>query len=110
MLPQRWQGDYKDESEHYVNKVAKEKVALNEDERWLEAEIDEHINTPEEHYAHVKEMELIRNMMKQMRADHEEKIQSAKEERDKQVSDLKKQMSEIEERLKALNSDRDSSS
>lgn len=50
--------------ENYVNKAAQEKVAQEDDERWLEAELDENILSPEEVFAKKREKELLRNMLK----------------------------------------------
>lgn len=90
-------------NQRYVNKAAKEHLVIPDDERWLEAEIDENINTPQERYAHAHEMELIKKMMREMRQEHSEKLKSAKTERDNQVSELRKQMSQLESKIKSLN-------
>lgn len=48
----------------HVNAAAKENVAKDDDERWLEAELDENILSPEEVFAKQREQELLRKMAK----------------------------------------------
>lgn len=86
----------------YVNKVAKKKVEQGDDERWLEAEIDENINTPEERYAHAREIEALKKLVSQLKDKHAEDLQEAVQERNKELSDLKKQMSELQEKMSKL--------
>lgn len=51
---------------NHVNKAAKENLAKEDDERWLEAELDENILSPEEIFAKKKEREQLREMAKKV--------------------------------------------
>lgn len=95
-------------AQRFVNKKAAEKVLKNEDDtRWLEAEIDENINTPEERYAHEREVRLLKQMVGELQKDHSQKMENMKAARDKEVADLKKQMTSLEARLKHIQGQKD---
>lgn len=88
--------------DRYVNKVAKKKLQEQDDPHWLEAEIDENINTPEERYAHAREVENLRRMVKALCSEQGNKLEDAVREREDQIKDLKAQMSSLESRLSEL--------
>lgn len=92
-------------AQRFVNKKAAEKVTQNEDDvRWLEAEIDANINSPEELYAHEREVRILKSMVSQLQEDHSKKLDNMKADRDREVESLKQQMSSIEDRLRNLQS------
>ncbi|CCW60512.1 unnamed protein product [Phytomonas sp. EM1] len=59
-------------SDKYVNKRIQQKLLIDDDGHWVEAEIDKNINVPEERYAHQKEMELLKKMTKMLGTEKEE--------------------------------------
>lgn len=85
----------------YTNRKAKEKLQ-NQDEHWLEAEMDRTINTPEERYAHEQEMRLIRKMMEEITENHDLKLAKAKEERDREITRLRAEIEGLENRMNSL--------
>ncbi|KPI86174.1 hypothetical protein ABL78_4763 [Leptomonas seymouri] len=89
-------------SQNYVNKVAKKKVEEGDDERWLEAELDENINTPEERYARSREIERLRKLVSEMDAKHAGHLQEAVRERKSQVDLLKKQVDDLQQKIELL--------
>ncbi|KAG5493821.1 hypothetical protein JKF63_01653 [Porcisia hertigi] len=89
-------------SSSYVNKAAKKKVQEGDDERWLEAEMDKNIVTPEERYAHAREVETLKRMVSQLKEEHKENIEEAKRVQSKELDDIKKEMSELQQRLVKL--------
>ncbi|CAJ1023212.1 hypothetical protein Q4I30_003113 [Leishmania utingensis] len=89
-------------STDYVNKAAKKKVEEGDDERWLEAEIDKNISTPEERYAHAREVEVLKRMVSQLKEDHKENIEEAVRERNKELDHLKKEMNDLQQKISKL--------
>lgn len=89
-------------NDNYVNKVAKKKVEEGDDERWLEAELDENINTPEERYARSREIERLKKLVKALDEKHAENLEEAVRERKSQVDLLKKQVAQMQNTIEEL--------
>ncbi|KPA82062.1 putative mitochondrial hypothetical protein [Leptomonas pyrrhocoris] len=88
--------------DNYVNKVAKKKVEEGDDERWLEAELDENINTPEERYARSREVERLKRLVKELDEKHAGNLEEAVRERKAQVDLLKKQVAVLQQKIEVL--------
>ncbi|KAG5467743.1 hypothetical protein LSCM4_00822 [Leishmania orientalis] len=86
----------------YVNKAAKKKVEDGDDERWLEAEMDKNIITPEERYAHAREVEALKRMVAQLKDEHKDNLEEAARERNKELEALKKEMSDLQQKISKL--------
>lgn len=82
------------------NKAAGKKIANRENESWLEAELDENVNTPEERYAHEKEIRRLRAMVDKIDANHSADVERIKKEQDADVKRLKAEMVQLEKRIK----------
>ncbi|KAG5468145.1 hypothetical protein LSCM1_02119 [Leishmania martiniquensis] len=94
-IPSRFSSDY-------VNKAAKKKVQEGNDERWLEAEMDKNILTPEERYAHAREVEALKRMVAQLKEEHKDNLEEAARERNKELETLKKEMGELQQKISRL--------
>ncbi|GET92147.1 hypothetical protein, conserved [Leishmania tarentolae] len=86
----------------YVNNAAKKRIEEGQDERWLEAEMDENINTPEERYAHAREIEALKRMVSQLKEEQKDNLEVAKRDRNKELDSLKKQMSELQQKISKM--------
>ncbi|KEG15642.1 hypothetical protein DQ04_00011090 [Trypanosoma grayi] len=80
----------------------KHKVNLDDDDRWIEAEFDEKLRTPEERYAHERQREIMKSLIKKVRVDHHEKLKSAVDERNQKIDSIKDQIAEMEKKLQDL--------
>lgn len=89
-------------SSDYVNKAAKKKVEEGDDERWLEAEMDKNISTPEERYAHAREIEALKRMVSQLKEEHKDNLEEVKRDRSKELDRLKEEMSELQQKISNL--------
>ncbi|KAK7197603.1 hypothetical protein NESM_000710900 [Novymonas esmeraldas] len=89
---------------NYVNKKAKKNVDDGGDGRWMEAENDENINTPEERYAHAREVEALKRLVSQLKEEHEGNIEEAVRDRNKELDTLKKQMSDLQDKISKITS------
>ena len=89
-------------NDQYVNKVAKKKVEEGDDERWLEAELDENINTPEERYARSREIERLKKLVKALDEKHAENLEVAVRERKSQVDMLKQEVAKMQSKIEEL--------
>jgi peptidoglycan hydrolase CwlO-like protein len=87
--------------DNYVNKVAKKKVEDGDDERWLEAELDENINTPEERYARAREVERLKKLVEALNDKHAESLEAVQEHKS-QVEALKKQVAQMQNKIEEL--------
>ncbi|ORC93282.1 uncharacterized protein TM35_000011590 [Trypanosoma theileri] len=81
---------------------AKRKVNLDDDDRWLEAEFDEKLRSPEERYAHERQRDLMKKLISKLRDEHTDNLKNAVDERNKKIEDIKRQMSEMEKKLEHL--------
>ncbi|KAH9598740.1 hypothetical protein LSM04_000693 [Trypanosoma melophagium] len=81
---------------------AKRKVNLDDDDRWLEAEFDEKLRSPEERYAYERQRELMKSLMAKLRTEHTDNLKSAVDERNEKIEDIKRQMAEMEKRLEEM--------
>ncbi|CAD2216922.1 hypothetical protein, conserved [Angomonas deanei] len=90
---------------NYTNKRAAENIKLGDEERWLEAELDENILAPEEHYARQKDLERMRLLLKKVNEHHDKKIENIKKEKDDELKALKKQMEDLHKKMKDLEDD-----
>ena len=76
-----------------------------EDERWLEAELDEATKhkTPEERYAAEQQKRVLAKMMAKMRDEHKEhvevKVKETKDKHAEEVNELKAQLKAIQDKL-----------
>lgn len=89
-------------SDNYVNKVAKKKVEDGDDERWLEAELDENINTPEERYARSREIERLKKLVQSLDEKHAVNLEEAVKDRKSQVDLLKAQVEQMQQKIEEL--------
>ncbi|KAF8276452.1 hypothetical protein TcBrA4_0131680 [Trypanosoma cruzi] len=80
----------------------KRKVNLDDDDRWLEAEFDEKIRTPEERYAFQRQRELMKSIINKMRNEHDEKLGAAVAKHNEKIDAIKAQMASLEEKLKEI--------
>ncbi|ESL07823.1 hypothetical protein TRSC58_04484 [Trypanosoma rangeli SC58] len=87
----------------------KRKVNLDDDDRWLEAEFDEKNRTPEERYAHERQRELLKSILRKMDEKHHvkhDKLHSRVEDHHEEIEKIKSQMSALETKLKELGEDK----
>ncbi|CAG9581822.1 conserved hypothetical protein [Leishmania major strain Friedlin] len=89
-------------SSDYVNKAAKKKLEEGDDERWLEAEMDKNISTPEERYAHAREIEALKRMVSQLKEEHKDNLEEVKRDRSNELDSLKKEMSALQQKISKL--------
>ncbi|CCD16767.1 hypothetical protein, unlikely [Trypanosoma congolense IL3000] len=80
----------------------KRKVNLDDDERWLEAEFDEKLRSPEERYAHERQREIMKSLIKKMRNEHKQHVESTLNARDTQINDLKQQIHAMEKKIQDI--------
>lgn len=90
-------------SYRYVNKAAQKNLE-DSDSRWLEAEIDENINTPEERYAHAKEIEALKRMVAKLNARHDEVSEEVKKSKS-EVQLLKSEVKKLEKQIEEVKDD-----
>ncbi|RNF05552.1 uncharacterized protein Tco025E_07758 [Trypanosoma conorhini] len=84
----------------------KRQVNLDDDDRWLEAEFDEKIRTPEERYAYERQRELIKSILRQMDDGKGEKLQSKVDEHHEKIEEIKSQMAALEDKLRELGNEK----
>mmetsp|Transcript_10680 Transcript_10680/g.33135 ORF Transcript_10680/g.33135 Transcript_10680/m.33135 type:complete len:98 (-) Transcript_10680:556-849(-) len=71
-----------------------------EDERWLEAEIDEHTKqmTNEERYALQKQKAVLAKMMGKMRTQSNEKVKEVEDKHAEEIAALKARLEQLEKK------------
>ncbi|RNE98577.1 hypothetical protein TraAM80_08679 [Trypanosoma rangeli] len=87
----------------------KRKVNLDDDDRWLEAEFDEKNRTPEERYAHERQRELLKSILRKVDEKHHakhNKLHSKVEDHHEEIEKIKSQMNALEMKLKELSQDK----
>ncbi len=68
-----------------------------EDDRWLEAVIDEHTKemTNEERYAAQKQREVLKKMLGRVRDEHHEKVKAVEDKHEKEMAKLNQKLEEL---------------
>ena len=78
--------------------AARRMNSTHEDERWLEAEIDEHTKqmTNEERYAMQKQKNVLAKMMNKIRTDSHEKVKAVEDKHAEEIAALKQRLAQLE--------------
>ncbi|CBH15286.1 uncharacterized protein TEOVI_000410500 [Trypanosoma equiperdum] len=82
------------------------KINLDDDERWIEAEFDEKLRSPEERYALERQRETMKGLIKKIRNEHKQHMHESVRERDAQIDNLKEQIQTMEKKLQQLTNEK----